>query len=397
MSSPDSNNIPPEETATSSSPESTNPEAATEKPDSEEKPKSSTSQDPRFSRLMKMQSSFVTEESLRSTEERSKPKPPPETSQDEHDDEAAHLEDDGHLDEEDEDFHDDEDFHEDEDLEEGPVDQNEDEPHPPAAAAQSAPEPELEENTEEESSDHRVARLRKLRYSMVRDNEMEVKTDVADSHDALRDAKQATVVCPNCHAEEPRGNKICGQCGARLPNLASMQEQRYNPGTYDKATQKYVTAVKALADGEWSVEEFVEFLEERQETSRTLLDELFDSVEEADTEEWLPEATSLIDEASNMLEESIDVMLFRVQSVAIEYLEEYQQLKESEDYVEPETDEELEAEQAEIEFSIEEKVRNLDFQDQIDSIKISSDQMHGALRLLDEYMRRVREDLEVSI
>lgn len=351
--------------------------------------------DPRFSRLMKMQSRFVTEETLRSTEEKSKPKTPepeeiddPEIYDEEYDEEL----------EDDEDYHDDfeDDDYEDDELE--PIEDSEEASSETPDEESAEDKPEAEPAPPEEDTDHRLANLRKLNTTFVTEKDLEVSAKKSDEPEVYKETKVELVICPNCQSEEPRSGKMCGKCGAKLPKLV-VSEEKYNPGTLNVAVLKYFDAVKNLQSKKWDAEEFNDFLLERIAISEAHIDGLHELMEESGSQEWLPKATQLIKESTLLLEDAITAMLDKVEETRAEqaYLDaEFDQLLA--DYEDLADDEELDEipEPPEAPLPVDERIRMLDFKEDLESIKKANGMMLNTLKLIDEFQKRANDDLNVS-
>ena len=367
-------------------------------------PPSAMSSDPRFSRLMKMQSRFVTEEALRSTEESSKPKPqgPEEIDEEELEGDYDDEEFDEEFDDDEEEF-DEFDDYEDDDYEDEelarPSEAAEAAPTESAPAAEAPTEPEPEGKPEEDT-DHKLAQLRKLNTTFVTEEDLEHAATMKE-HTYYKDVEVAKVVCPNCQSEEKRTDKICSKCGAKLPNITSVREEKYNPGTLNVAVKKYYNAVEMLQDGTWEAEDFIEFLFERSELSAAHIDGIMEVIEESGSSEWLPQATKLIMDSTLLLEESIDIMLGKVKFTQDEqqHLEaEYDELcLQYDDLLEQaEEDEEIEIpEPPEPPLEVEERVKMINFADELESIRRANGMMLESLRLIDRFQDD--EDPEFSM
>lgn len=343
-------------------------------------------QDPRFSRLMKMQESYVTEEAIRATEEQAKPKEPdpPAEPDDEYYDEEEFLDDEEYIDDEEYDDFEDDEYEEPAQAEVLPV----------------APPPELEAADDDEpvdDGDHRVAQLRKLRQQFVADKDMEVKAGPAP--EVFREIEVAKVVCPNCQSEEARTDKICSKCGAKLPNITAIEEERYNPGTMNVAVMKYVNAVKKLKEGAWDIDEFEDFLHEREQLSQAHIDGLIELIEESGAAEWLPDATKFLLDSTGMLEDAIANMIMKVEQVRDQ---------------QPTLEAEYAAQLAEFESlldagkvkradapvppsSIEERITLVNFNPELDDINRSNDLLLNTLRLIDKFQKESDDEIEVSL
>lgn len=344
---------------------------------------------------MKMRSQFVTEETLRSTEESSKPPPPPEPVEDEeeafYDDE---LDEEGSYD----DFEDDD--YEDPELvlanEEAAELDSESEESVESQPEELEPEP---EEVPEEAVDHRVARLRQLRSTFVTEKDLQVKATSEPTF--YKEVEIARIFCPNCQAEEPRGRRVCSKCGARLPNIV-VEEEKYNPGSLNKAVLKYFNAVAKLQDESWTIDEFVDFLQERYDLSRNQIDALLEYIEECETQEWLPEATTLITKSTLLLEESILTMLEKVEEVYLEHAE-LEQMKleaeaEAQSRAQDGDSEDERAEEGPIEVpDVEEMLLAIDFQPELKNIENANNMMLDALRQIDRFQKEAQDDLEVSM
>lgn len=409
MSHSDSKNIEPqteeevlEETNTAEDIETAEEEAADQDSEADEESEtdapeqsaaSSMPADPRFSKLMKMRDQYVTEDALRSTEE--KPKPEPTQGPQEIDEEEfGEFEDDEfdeEFDEEEEhDEHDDYDDFEDDDYEDEELNPSVKKDEPPAK-----PEPAAEAETEvpqEEEKDHKLAKLRKLNTTFVTDEDLEHAASMKE-HTYYKDVEVAKVLCPNCQSEENRTDKICSSCGAKLPNITAIREEKYNPGTLNAAVMKYHNAVDMLRDGTWEADDFIEFLFERSELSASHIDGIMEVIEESGSAEWLPQATKLIMDSTLLLEESIDVMLGKVKFTQDEqpYLEsEYDELCVQYDEVleQAEEDETIEIpEPPEPPLEAEERIKMIDFAQELVSIKQANAMMLESLRLIDKFQQ----------
>ena len=346
--------------------------------------------DPRFSRLMKMQSRFVTEESLRSTEEKSNPKPATVPG-----DGEEGFDDDFEDEDYDDDF-DDDDF-EDDDYEDDEIEGEAFENDTPEAEIRNEDKPteSPEHQPQEEDSDHRVAQLRKLRQQFVSEKDLDVEKMSEAENQSFKEVKISLVVCPNCQAEEPKGQKICGQCGARLP-IILVEEEKYNPGTLNQAVKKYFEKVRELKAEEISVMEFKIFLDQRKELSSNQIDELYEILQECAAGDWLPDATKLIFDSTALLEDSMNAMLNKVIDTCMEHdldnleydelLYDYEQAEDDDDLVLPEPPPELEK-----------RFCSVSFQAELDNITKANDMMRDTLRLIDEFQKQSRDDLEVSM
>jgi hypothetical protein len=340
-------------------------------------PVSGMASDPRFSRLMKMQSQYVTEEAIRSTEEKARPKKPEPVEEDE-----SYEDDDEFYDEDYDDFEDDE--YDDEDIAPQPAEAV------PVATVEVTQEPEPEDEPEDDT-DHRVAQLRKLNKEFV--TEKDLKELPRKSAEFFQEAKIARVVCPHCQSEEIRTEKICTQCGARLPNITAVEEETYNPGTLNSAVLKYFDAVKKLKNETWSVDEFEDFLHERMELSRNHIDGLLELVEECGSSEWLPDGTKLIMESTMLLEESIENMLIKVE----EARGEQHQLEAEFDALLLAWDEDSDADPPEDPAPLEVRIRMIDYQSDLDNIKKANGLLLNTLKIIDQFQKKAHEDLEVSM
>jgi hypothetical protein len=346
--------------------------------------------DHRLARLMKMRSQYVTEETLRSTEEGSKPKPPPPRDDEEfHDDEEYYDEEhDEHYDEEFDDFEDDD--YEDEELKSKEAAQSQ-----PAAK----PEPDSDPEPEPEDDDHRVAQLRKLRKTFVTEKDLDIKVDPNKKQEVFKEAKVKIVVCPNCQSEETRGQKICAQCGAKLPKLL-VEEEKYNPGTLNKAVMKYYDAVRHLRAETWTIEQFTDFLHDRYELSKAQIDGLHEIIEECGSNEWLPEATELILKSTSMLEDSILIMIDKVNEAVASHVD-----FDPDDYPLRDADgnqieypyEDEDGNIIEVPLTIEDRILEIDFQPELEEIKQANGMMLDTLKKIDEFQKQAQDDLEVSM
>ncbi len=332
-----------------------------------------SAEDPRLSRLMKMRSQYVTEESLSAAvKPPPQPKAPDEDLDEEYDDQE-YLED--------EEYHDEEEYLDEEDLEE--------EPSPPSTqVAQQAPEatvPEVVDEPEPEDSDHRVAQLRKLKHQFVTEKDLEQTPSSSQEPSVLLTAptQQAKVLCPNCQSEQPRSEKICSNCGAKLPNITAIEEEKYNPGSVDTSLKKYKNAIDKLKKGELSASDFIDFLHERIELTRSLIDSLLELMEETVAAEWLPEASTLIRDATSLLEESVENMLLRVEEKIAEIEEMAEVAEQDEDADDPP--------------DLEQAIRLLDFEPELQTVKQANDQLFEALKKIDQYQKKAQADLEVSL
>lgn len=334
-------------------------------------PSSAMSNDPRYSRLLKMQSSYVTEESLASTA----PKPPDPPEEGEFDDDEFH----------DDEFHDDEEYHEDDDFDDD--EEHEHHQNPPAEAAQ---EEEAEPSPPpEDDKDHRMARLRKLRSSYVKEEDLKATPSSNEYMELFGEEEQLKVVCPQCHSEEPRGNRICGNCGAKLPKLTSVSEMRYAPGSKDKGVKKFFDAVKRLHDNDMEIDEFLEFIEGRLARAREFEESLGDLLDESDSDSWIPKASQLLKDAIVTQHDLIEGMYGKVNDML------HDDEVEHEDYEIAMAENPEEPPQQPL--SLPERIAFLNFDEELNGIKATNDQMLEALSLIDQYQKKSREELEVSM
>jgi hypothetical protein len=346
--------------------------------------------DHRLARLMKMRSQFVTEETLRSTEESSKPKPPPASESEEFLDDEEYY-DDEEYDEEFDDFEDDD--YEDEEL------------RPKTAAASendSEPEEEEEEPDPEEDEDdldHRVAQLRKLNKTFVSKEDLNIKVDPDKKTEVFEQTQIKKVVCPNCQSEETRGQKICAQCGAKLPILL-VEEEKYNPGTLNKAVMKYYDAVRQLRAETWTIDQFLDFLHDRYDLSKAQIDGLRDLIDECNSEEWLPDATKLIKDSTDKLETSILIMIDKVNEIVAGHVD-----FDPDDYPLEDADgnpvdypfEDEDGNIIEFPMTLEDKILEIDFEPELEEIKRANEMMRQTLKKIDDFQKQAQEDLEVSM
>lgn len=358
---------------------------------------SAPSSDPRLSRLAKMQSRYVTEEAIRSTEESAKPKEPePPEDLEFYDDEGEYLEDEEFYDDEEE-FLDDEEF-EDDDYEDDPHPASTSPPPdttPEAASEQPEPEPE----PEPDDGDHRLGALRKFNRQFVSEKDLEIKEKPEEDPETYREVEIAKVVCPNCQSEEARTQKMCGKCGARLPNITAIEEEKYNPGTMNAAVMKYVNAVKCLQDESWSVDDFEDFLLQREALSYEHIKELVILVEESGSSEWMPEATGLLKDAVDVLADAIAAMISKVETIRDQQpmLEEEYEAHLAEYEAMLDEDEEYDEEPPMAPLSLEERLRMVNFQPDLDEIKRSNNMLLKTLKEIDKFQKKAHEDLEVSM
>ena len=350
--------------------------------------------DHRLARLMKMRSQYVTEETLRSTEESSKPKPPPPSEDDE-----EFLDDEEYYDDEEYDEHYDEEYDDFED------DDYEDEQLKPKEAAVAPTESKSEseeadsEEEDEEDLDHRVAQLRKLNKTFVSEKDLDIKVDPDKKVEVFKETQVQKVVCPNCQSEETRGQKICAQCGAKLPKLL-VEEEKYNPGTLNKAVMKYYDAVRQLRAETWSIEQFTDFLHDRYDLSKAQIDGLHELIEECGSQEWLPGATSLIKESTDLLETAILIMIDKVNETVAGHVDFDPDDYPLEDAKGNPIDYPFEDEDGNtIEFpmTLEDRILEIDFQPELEDIKRANGMMLETLKKIDDFQKQAQDDLEVSM
>lgn len=245
----------------------------------------------------------------------------------------------------------------------------------PGPAVDATPEPEIvvepEETTEGPEDDHRVAQLRKLKHQFGDE------LSLTHSSLAMEDEGPALIVCPNCNSEEIRGQKFCSQCNARLPQLPVI-EQRFNPGSVDGAARKYYEAITGFQNGTLSLDEFVDFLHQGLEKIRAHAENLAELSSDGVIADWLPEAASLLSNATQLWYESVDGMIVKVEECTIEYEEEEALLEE--------LDEEELAERDPL-VPLDERVRMIDFTPELESIFRSNDQMLEYLRIVDTSLK----------
>ena len=255
----------------------------------------------------------------------------------------------------------------------------------------------------EEDKDHRIAQLRKLKQQFVKNKDLEAPLSSPKEPALYRETKAKLVICPNCQSEEPQANKICSQCGAKLPNLTSVSEEKYNPGSLNKAVLKYYDSVEKLKSGHWTPDDFLDFLHERIELSESQIDVLLAYIEETGFAEWLPDATKLIKDSTLLLEDSIRDMLHKLEDTQNEQnrleldfdnlMDQYDKLladhSNDKDFVAPEQPEPPEL--------FEERIASVSFQVELDTIQKSNKMMLDALKLIDNFEKQARQDLEVSL
>ncbi len=263
-----------------------------------------------------------------------------------------------------------------------PEDDPEGESEPEAPAAQGAPadDPEVEEFIYEEvgvDSDHRVAQLRKLKHQFG--DEMVLTNQTL----TMEDTGPAMIVCPNpnCNSEEIRGQKFCSKCNARLPQLP-LVEQKYNPGSIDGAARKYFDAINDFHAGESTLEEFMEFLHDGLDKVRAHVENLADLSSDGVMAEWLPQASNLLSEATQLWHDSVEAMLERCDHAFVEYEEEEAEYEEL-------SEELSEEELAEREPPMlpEDRIRSLDFTNELNAIFRANDQMLEYLRIVDTSLK----------
>lgn len=231
-------------------------------------------------------------------------------------------------------------------------------------------EPETQEYIYEEvgvDDDHRVAQLRKLK------NQFGSDMHLPSSSLSMEDSGPALIVCPNCNSEEIRGQKFCSKCDAKLPQLPVI-EQKYNPGSIDGAARKYYDNITRFQAGEISLDEFVEFLSNGLEKVRVHAEHLAELSSDGVMAEWLPHATELISNATKLWYDSVEGMLLRVEEAQADYEDEEAALEEM--------DEEELAEREPL-VPLEDRVRMIDFQTELDDIFRSNDQMLEYLAIVD--------------
>lgn len=393
---PDSEEQAAEESA-EAAPEKAEQEDAQEGTPEQEDPEENQAEpaDHRMAALMKMRSQYVTEETLRSTEEQSKPKPEPKPEDDEEFlDDEEYYEDGEYYDEEfEDDDYEDEELRPREAARSKPASEPDDDPDPGASGAQA------EEEEDDEELDHRVAQLRKLRKTFVTEKDLEIKAGPTNQADIFKDVEIKKVVCPNCQSEELRTQKICAQCGAKLPKLL-VEEEKYNPGTLNKAVLKYYDAVRQLRSEAWTIEQFLDFLHDRYDLSKAQIDGLHELIEECGSQEWLPDATKLIFESTDTLETAILVMIDKVNEAVNGHVD-----FDPDDYPLEDADgnpieypfEDEDGNMIEFPLTLEEKILEIDFQPELEDIKRANGMMLNTLKLIDAFQKQAQEDLEVSM
>lgn len=250
------------------------------------------------------------------------------------------------------------------------ADEAEEQPADDAPVAAEEAEAEVEEFIYEEvgvDADHRVAQLRKLKYQFG--DEM-VLTNQSLS---MEDSGPALIVCPNCNSEEVRGQKFCTKCNARLPQLP-LVEQKYNPGSIDGAARKYVDSINKFHSGDSTLEEFMEFLHDGLDKVRAHVENLAELSSDGVMSEWLPQASILLSEATQLWHDSVEGMLERCDQAFADFEDE-----------EAEYEEFSEEELAEREPPMlpEDRIRSLDFTTELESIFRANDQMLEYLRIVD--------------
>lgn len=228
---------------------------------------------------------------------------------------------------------------------------------------------EEEYHLEEVTQDHRVLQLQKLRSQVVGDNELSLPSETI----TIDPVGPALIVCPNCNHEEVRGQRFCSQCNARMPQIVLI-EQKYNPGSIDGAARKYYDAIQNFHSGSTTLDEFVEFLNAGLDRVRSHAEHMAELASDGVMNEWLPEASALIDNATQLWQDSVESMLIRIDDIQIEHEEEEADLEDL-------SDEELDAHEPIT--PLEEKVRAIDFTHELESIFRSNDMMLEYLRILD--------------
>lgn len=257
-------------------------------------------------------------------------------------------------------------------------DLSEDEPDEPPVQAAMDQEAEVEEFIYEEvgvDNDHRVAQLRKLKHQFG--DEMVLTNQTL----TMEDTGPALIVCPNCNSEEVRGQKFCSKCNARLPQLP-LVEQKYNPGSIDGAARKYFDAINNFHSGESTLEEFMEFLHDGLDKVRAHVENLADLSSDGVMAEWLPQASNLLSEATQLWHDSVEGMLERCDHAFVEYEEEEAEYEEL-------SEELSEEELAEREPPMlpEDRIRSLDFTNELNAIFRANDQMLEYLRIVDASLK----------
>ena len=219
-------------------------------------------EDPRLARLRKMQSSYVTEQTLEDAVPKPPPPPPPP--------EEEPFDDEEFLDEEyleDEDYPDDEDYPE-EDYPDDEADEQGQKavapPPPPPAPSEPEPEPE----PEPEDKDVRMARLRKLQGKIVHKNELD--TNVQLEVEEIDEDEEKTVPCTFCGKDVSFRARACDHCGAKMPKMSEMSgTAKHAPGTLEQSPLYEIRdLIQEFRENLVTAEEVADFLWDKLEALR---------------------------------------------------------------------------------------------------------------------------------
>jgi len=79
------------------------------------------------------------------------------------------------------------------------------------------------------------------------------------------------ILCLRCGAQNPPGENYCLSCGATLPKLAYTMEMA-SVDQVDERYRKFAEAAEMVKTGQWSVEEYANFMETTYQKLRQIED-----------------------------------------------------------------------------------------------------------------------------
>ncbi|MGE0488676.1 MAG: zinc ribbon domain-containing protein [Vulcanimicrobiota bacterium] len=246
-------------------------------------------QDPRFSRLKAMQKKYVTEESLKVSEPKA---PRPDADEEFEGEEAEEFE----------------------------------------AEAEPVQEPESQAEEPDDGGDHRVASLRRARNQFVTESDLEHQPEEETPFD-FQDEKGANnddiprKVCTKCGSQNPMTEAVCTNCGARLPKMAKVEDEvQYAPGSINVTLKKFENALDKFSHGEWSGDEYLDFLVMMHENMRTRSDRILDFAEFTNYIEWSPDEMGKVMEGINEWEVAVEHMIEHVENELYDALDDIMQV-----------------------------------------------------------------------
>ena len=155
-----------------------------------------------------------------------------------------------------------------------------------------------------------------------------------------------------------------------------------------------------IRDRTWSIEQFTDFLHDRYDLSKAQIDGLHELIEECGSQEWLPGATSLIKESTDLLETAILIMIDKVNETVAGHVDFDPDDYPLEDAKGNPIDYPFEDEDGNtIEFpmTLEDRILEIDFQPELEDIKRANGMMLETLKKIDDFQKQAQDDLEVSM